>query len=418
MGVKIDLSNFTSLINDNFLPLLYDESPYLVLRGGAGSGKSIFCIQKILFRILYDYNKGFKHRIILLRKTRPYAKKSVWRDLKEMIVEWGLSSICRENKTDLMFTFTNGSSIECMGLDDPEKIKSIAGVTTMFMEEATEFTLDDFMQLDLRMRGKIDTYYQIMIAFNPTSKLSWVYKEFYANLKRYGDKAMLHLSTYLDNKFLDDKYKQKLEQLSERDYGWHQTYALGNWGSLENVIYKNWIEVKGFPEDIQKISLGLDFGYNHPMALTQQGFTEEGIFIKELIYESNLTINRLIDKMKKIIPDSGNQITRNTPIYCDNARPEAIAQIRNAGFNAISVKKGNNSVKEGIDLVKQHKLYITKGSTNIITEIQKYKWKEDKEGNVFEEPFKHYDDAMDAIRYSVFMTLLKRVDVGVLFMSI
>jgi len=416
--LNIDLSRLDEVINPKFYDLFFDERPYLVMKGGAGSGKSVASAQKILFRILMDYNKSFKHRFLALKKTAPFARRSLFPMFKDMIEEWNLNQICDVNKTNMVFTFNNGSQIDVMGLDESEKVKSIAGVTGIFMEEATEFTYEDFMQLSLRMRGKIDTYYQIMAAFNPTSKLSWLYKEFYENPERYGDLATLHLSTYEDNLFLDEAYKEKLRSLGKRDYGWYRIYCLGEWGSLENIIYSNWKTVPSFPEEIKDISLGLDFGYNHPHALTQLGFTDEGIFVKELLYKSRLTISRLIEQMKRIIPEgSEGQVTRNTPIYCDNARPEAIQQIRQAGFNAIKVIKGNNSVKEGIDLVKQHDLMVTKDSINVINELTGYKWREDKDGNVFEEPLKYKDDAMDSIRYAAFMRLRKKRDIGVVFAS-
>lgn len=417
--LNIDLSRIHEIINTSFYPLLFDTNPYLIFRGGAGSGKSVFCAQKILFRILMDYNSGFKHRFLALKKTAPFARRSLFPMFKEMISEWGLNGICDINKTNMVFTFSNGSQIDVMGLDESEKVKSISGVTGIFMEEGTEFTYEDFMQLDLRMRGKIGTYYQIMGAFNPTSKLSWLYKEFYENEMRYGDLATLHLSTYMDNRFLDEQYKTKLKSLGDRDYGWYKIYCLGEWGSLENVIYRNWETVEGFPSDITDITLGLDFGFNHPSALVMTGITKDNTYVKELLYQSKLTVSKLVERMKKIIPDDNEaQLNRQLPIYCDNARPEAIKQIREAGFNAIAVIKGKNSVKEGIDTVKQQDLLITTRSTNIINEIQKYKWREDKDGNVFEEPFKHDDDAMDAIRYSLFMRLRKKIECGVLFASL
>lgn len=417
--IDIDLSRIHEVINPSFYNLLFNDNPYLIFRGGAGSGKSIFCVQKMLFRILMDYNSGFKHRFLALKKTAPYARKSVFPMIGDMIKEWGLSAICEINKTNMVYTFSNGSQIDVMGLDDSEKVKSISGVTGIFMEEGTEFVIDDFMQLDLRMRGRIPTYYQIMIAFNPTSKLSWLYKEFYENPERYGDLAMVHLSTYLDNNFLDEQYKVKLQNLGKRDHGWYKIYCLGEWGSLENVIYRNWDIVPGMPSDITDVVCGLDFGYIHPLSLVMAGVSSgKEVYIKELIHKERLTISRLIEIMKKIIPDDyTSQLNRNTPIYCDNARPEAVNQIRQAGFNAQSVIKGKNSVKEGIDLVKQHDLLITKNSANIINEIQQYKWREDKDGNVFEEPFKHNDDAMDAIRYALFMRFRKSIELGVMFAS-
>lgn len=415
MKVNIDLTNLPSIINPKFYPLLFDDSSYLVLRGGAGSGKSELAAAKIFFRILADYNKPFKHRFLALKKTLPYARRTVFPLLKDYVDRWGLQKICHVNNTQMTFTFENGSDIWVMGLDDAEKVKSITGVTSIWMEEATEFSVEDFQQLDLRMRGKIDTYYQILLTFNPISALNWVYKEFFEN-PRPGTKT--HFSTYKDNLFLDDKYKDKLEDLVNRDYMKYKVYCLGEWGSLENVIYKKWEKVPAFPGDCDDLALGLDFGYTHPAALVQLGVDrKEGkLFVKELLHREGMTTSRLIEVMDKLItPDS--LFTKRTPIYCDNSRPEAIAQLREAGYNALAVAKGKNTVKEGIDLVKQYKLRITQDSFNVIKEIGEYKWKEDKDGNVYEEPVKINDDAMDAMRYAAFMTLRKKQELAVIFMD-
>lgn len=385
-----------------------------------GSGKSVFCQQKIVIRILMDYNAGFRHRFLALRKTAPYARKSIFREFVDIIHAWGLSDICVINKTQMVCTFSNGSTIECMGLDDPEKVKSIAGITGVFMEEITEFTPDDFKQLSIRMRGEIPSYFQIMGAFNPVSKLNWVYPMFFEEpLRLNSNELTTHFSTYKDNKFAGEQFIKKMEAFEKIDYNYYRIYTLAEWGSLENLIYKdNWKIVPGFPDDVEEVCMGLDFGYNHPTALVLTGYAKEGIYVKELIYRSKLTISRLVDVMKRAIPnDPTSQYNRQTKIYCDNARPEAITQIREAGFNAVKVAKGKNSVKEGIDLVKQNPLLITKDSFNVIAEISKYKWREDKNGIVFEEPFKHDDDAMDALRYSIFMNLRRNSSLNVFFMD-
>lgn len=412
-------------INPAFYPLLSNENRFMVLRGGAGSGKSYFCAQKLLYRIMTDWEKPFKHRFLVLRKTLPYAKKSVFPLFRHYIHEWGLSNVCDINRTDCVITFRNGSEILISGLDDPEKVKSIFGITSIWMEEATELNLDDFRQLNLRMRGQIPTYYQMMLSFNPVSNLSWVYEEFYAKrtqqeaIQKRRKNTTLHFSTFRDNKFLDDVYKEELQALEDIDYMWYKVYTLGEWGSLENLIFKKWTYVDDFPTDIQEVVVGLDFGYTHPSAVVLLGLGKEGTYVKELIYKTKLTVLGLGERLKILIPEDveykKNVLCRETPIYCDNARPDAIQQLRSMGLNAIPASKGNNSVKDGIDTVKQQKLYITKDSTNIVKEIQQYKWKENREGQVFDEPVKLHDDAMDAMRYAAYMTLRKKKNLMVCF---
>ena len=372
-----------------------------------------------------DWDKPFKHRFLVLRKTLPYAKRSVFPLFRHYIHEWGLSSFCDINRTDCVITFRNGSEILISGLDDPEKIKSIFGITSMWLEEATEMTLEDFRQLNLRMRGQVPTYYQIMMSFNPVSNLSWVYKEFYEkraqvrSVEGRRKNTTLHFSTYHDNKFLDEVYKQELQALEDIDYMWYKVYTLGEWGSLENLIFKKWSYVKGFPTDLQEVVVGLDFGFVHPSAVVLLGIGKEGTYVKELLHKKKLTVSGLAEQLKLLIPEGveyrKNVLCRETPIWCDNARPDAIEQLRQAGLNAMPVQKGNNSVKDGIDTVKQQKLFITEDSINIVKEIQQYKWKENRDGQVFEEPVKLHDDAMDAMRYAAYMTLRKRKNLMVCF---
>ena len=94
------------------------------------------------------------------------------------------------------------------------------------------------------------------------------------------------------------------------------------------------------------------------------------------------------------------KIKNTSVIKCDCADPERIEEIRRAGFNAEPCMKGANSVKNGIDKIKQHSLYITKRSVDVLKEIKSYKWKEDKDGRVLDEPLKFNDHAMDALRYA------------------
>lgn len=413
--------NLKELVNPHFFPLLTDTARYEILRGGAGSGKSHFIAQKFLLRILADMNKPFKHRFLVLRKTLPYAKRSVLPLFRELISEWGLNDICRINRTEGTITFADGSEILISGLDDPEKVKSIFGITSIWMEEATELSLADFRQLNLRMRGQVDTYYQLVLSFNPISNLSWVYKEFYDPRRRskLKDNATLHFSTFKDNNFLDDGYRGELERLEELDYMWYKVYTLGEWGSLENLIFKKWEQVDSFPSDIQEIVMGTDFGYVHPSSTVMMGIGKEGIYYKELAYMKQRTVNNLADKLLRVIPEDAsvgkNMLSRQTPMYCDSSRPDAILQLKQAGFNAISAKKGAHSVKDGIDTMKQHKMYITKDSPNMIKEINQYKWKEDRNGNVYDEPVKMKDDAMDAARYAAYMTLRRKKELHVIF---
>jgi len=417
--MNIDINK---VINPHYIPLLANSSRYLVLRGSASSGKSYFIAQKYVLRILADWSTQ-THRFLCLRKTAPFARRSLYKLFRDIISEWNLWDIVHVNSTFMTFTFANGSEIECTGLDDSEKLKSIHGVTGMWFEEATEFPLQDFRIASTRMRGHIDSYYQTCLSFNPVSKLKWVYKEFYdeGNPYRRVDDVTLHFSTYTDNLWNDEGIIKELEAYEHLDYNFYRVMTLGEWGSLDNLIFNHHKIVPAFPDDVEEIWCGLDFGYTHPMAIVKVGKTKEGLYVQQMIHRRQLNASGLIDKMNRMFPTNvewaPNVLHRQTPIYCDSSRPEMISELRMKGFNTISASKGKNSVTDGIDLLKRNSIFITKDSVDLINEFNTYKWKEDRDGKVYDEPVKLFDDGIDALRYAVYMRMRKNSELNFLFMK-
>lgn len=388
-----DLSRLKDLINDKFYPLLKNKDRYLIIYGSAGSGKSHFIAQKILVRILVGIATGKKHKFIALRKTQPAVRKSVFALFCKYVYEWGIQDWVTINKQEMTLDFYGGSQIICLGLDDPEKLKSIEGVTGAWLEEATEFSLLDFTQIDLRIRGKSDSYKQLICSFNPVSRENWVFSRFFE--KDLG-KCTLHHSTYKDNKYIDEEYKQVLEDLKGQDKVLYDIYGLGEWGVLQGLIYTNWDIVDSFPDNCDEIMYGLDFGFNNPTALIKVGIKDiEDIYIEEEIYETHLTNPDLISKLEAL------GIDRDKEIKADSAEPDRIQEIRNAGFCINPAKKGKDSVKNGIDVVKRKKLHIVRDSSNVLKEARSYKWKEDKDGKLMDEPVKFLDHSLDALRYAI-----------------
>ena len=114
------------VINDTYRPLLDDQSRYLVIRGGSSSGKSYFITQKILLRCLCPEIQGF----LCLRTSNPTARRSIWQEFLRRLIEYDLYGKVHIHETDMKITFPNGTFIVCSGLDDPQKIKSIVGITS------------------------------------------------------------------------------------------------------------------------------------------------------------------------------------------------------------------------------------------------------------------------------------------------
>jgi len=383
---------FTDDPANNCVNILKNRSRYLVLYGGAGSGKSHAIAQKLLIRIAKAEILGYREKFIALRKTQPAVRRSVFALLQHYISKWGMSDICKINKTDMSMTFVGGSQILCMGLDDPEKLKSIEGVTGVWMEETTEFTEGDFIQVDLRLRGDTPSYKQIILSFNPVDLYSFLNERFCENTDP--DATVIH-STYRDNKFIDAEYGEVLEGLKDKDETLWKIYNQGIWAALLNIIYSNYkiVAAADWPDHFDEKIYGLDYGYNSPSAVVEIGFLDEQVYERELIYEPKLHPEDIVARMQAL------GISGSDPVYYDPSRPDIGDKLEAGGFYA---QKGDNDVKGGITHVKMICTHIHEGSENLKKEKKTYKYKEDRNGNVFDEPVKAWDHAMDAERYGLY----------------
>ena len=213
---------------DIFLPAYLDDledysKRVLVLYGGAGSGKSYYAAQKLVYKALKD-----KRKILVLRKVNRTTKNSTFQLLLDTLEQFHILDRSRVNKTDFSIVLPNGSQFLCMGLDDPEKIKSIAGLTDAWLEEATEFTLDDFSQINLRIRDPQAKNQQIILSFNPVSKANWCYLQFFADnpeLLEFRKTIKIIHTNYLDNCFLPKEYIAALKLMEKTNEAYYKIYC-------------------------------------------------------------------------------------------------------------------------------------------------------------------------------------------------
>ncbi|MBE3040268.1 MAG: PBSX family phage terminase large subunit [Chloroflexi bacterium] len=383
-------------ISASFYPLLDVQDRYLVMTGGRGSGKSEFAARKLFIRCL---NEG-GHRFLVLRKVRKTAHESTLRVMRTLLAEQGIDYQHDKTHQILSFPSSEGLPNEILfdGLDEPEKIKSIKGLTGVWIEEATEFTERDFLEVDLALREQTVHYKQIMLTFNPDESLApWLKKRFFPDDPKDKDKrAYAHGSTIEDNP-ID---AMRLEYLAALDAIPDETakliYRFGIWAAPKGQIYK-WRTDKALPPNCDEIIYGLDFGYSvNPSALVRIHRKADELYVEELIYENKLTNQDLGMKMRNL------DIRPLDYVYADSAEPKSIDEINALGFNVLPAPKGADSVRAGIDFLRSQKIFIVEGSSNIIKEVSTYKWKEDKNGDPLPEPTKFNDHALDAIRYAIY----------------
>lgn len=235
--------------NEKFLPLLFDEHRYLVLMGGAGSGKSIFAGRKVLERCSTEPG----HRFLVCRKVGRTIRESCFNQLVGQIAENYKDFVERIYRGDMRIKFRNGSEILFSGLDDVEKLKSIYNITGIWIEEASELAEADFQQLDIRLRGETRFYKQIIISFNPVSALHWLKKRFFDTPD---ERVITSHSTYHDNRFLDEENIRVLESFKDTDEYYYAVYCLGQWGVLGQTVFNARAITERLAEDPQPIERG------------------------------------------------------------------------------------------------------------------------------------------------------------------
>jgi phage terminase large subunit len=374
----------------------YCKKPIIVNRGGAGSSKSHSLAQLIFgVKFLGEENK----KILILRKTLPALRLSVYLLMQQIREEMGMSDDVIEEKVNFNWYYDN-NMIHFGSLDDPEKVKSTEW-NYIWMEEATEFTFEDFKTLLLRLRAPSTdgNRNQLFLSFNPIDEFHWIKDKM---LRDPTWNCAEFVSTYRDNPFLPDEYKERLEALQHQDPTSWLIYAEGIWGKLENLIYKNWEIVSSMPSysQVDHVVYGLDFGFNAPTALTEQRIDVKAkkVWERELMYATKLTNEDLIGKLDVLIPRECRKYT----IYADNAEPDRIEEIKRAGWK---IKPSLKNITAGIDTVKRFTYYILEDSINLIKEKRAYSWRKDRNGNILDEPVDFLNHLMDAERYALYTHL-------------
>lgn len=233
--ITVDFSRLRELVNDTFWPLLWDEHRYLVLKGGGSSGKSVFAAQKLIYRAVAEKERN---KFLIVRKVKQDLRDSCFAELVHVIEAWGMRDLFqipagRSSELYLRCKVT-GTEFIFYGLDDVERRKSIQGITGIWIEEASELEFEDFLQLDIRLRGKTKTYQQILLTFNPVSATHWLKRHFFDQQQ---PDTTTHHSTYKDNRFLDEVNRRVLESFKGVDDYHYTVYCLGQWGVVGQTVY-------------------------------------------------------------------------------------------------------------------------------------------------------------------------------------
>jgi len=366
----------------------------IVLEGGSRSSKSWSIAQAVF---LY----GYMHpdlTMLVARQKYTWIRMSILATMQKVIDSTGMEA--RFTRTPFKYEW-NGCELNFGGLDTPQKIHGVE-TDIFWINEAVEATKDDFDQLEQRCKGKW------IMDYNPSTDEHWIYD----NVLKRDDVVYIH-STVFDNPFAPSAVVDKIKSYEPTeaniingtadDFKW-EVYGLGKRSRREGVVFTNWAECDVMPSSYQWECFGVDFGFtNDPTAIIRVVFSDGEIWVEELVYKTGLTNQDIAKKLIK------NNVTQSKEIVGDSAEPKSIREIKLEGFNIYASVKGQDSIRNTIDILKRYKINVLSSSQNLIKELKNYVWQKDYSTNKYKDkPIDDYNHALDSLRYVAERKLSKK----------
>ncbi len=384
----------------------YFKGRYRVCKGSRASKKSKTTALNMIVRIV----KYPLANLLVVRKVYATLKDSCYAELCWAIERLGLKKWfdCKLSPLEITYKPT-GQKIYFRGLDDPLKITSITVkhgcLCWLWIEEAYEIDNEkDFDMLNESIRGAVPDglFKQVTITLNPWNERHWIKKRFFDAEE---SKDILAKSTnYMCNEWLDESDKRVFEDMKKNNPRRYQVAGLGNWGITEGLVYENWEErdfdIRTVNKNKKKIKtvFGLDFGYTNDETALFCGLADSSgkeLYVFDELYEKGLSNEEIFKKIEKMG-------YRKERIRADSSEPKSIDRLRTLGITNIrAARKGPDSINNGIDFLRDYKIYILPKCTGFLKEISNYAWDKDNMGNRINKPCDCFNHLMDAMRYAM-----------------
>jgi len=383
-------------IHKKYKPILSEDSRYFIVSGGRGSGKS-FTINALLVMLTYEAG----HTILFTRYTLTSAYISIIPEFIDKLELFNCVHDFHITKDEILNKKT-GSKIIFRGIktssgDQTANLKSLQGITTWVVDEAEELTDEqkfDTIDLSVRQQGKQN---RVILILNPTTKEHFIYTRFFEDRGiQEGSNTTKENTTYIHTTYLDNidnlskSYIDQIAQMRERRPEKYKQQMLGAWMSkAEGVIFSNW-SIGEFKRSSVSV-WGQDYGFAaDPSTLVEVNIDKANktIYLKECFYLPRLTTSQIAELNQKH--------ARDGLIVADSAEPRLITELKRH-CNVKPSIKGQGSVTYGISLLQDYDLVVSPDSTNLIKELNNYRWLERKSNT----PIDKYNHLIDAVRYAV-----------------
>lgn len=413
-------------IPEKFMPFMQDwDYPEYLLIGGYGSGKSYAVAVKLILKCMQE-----KRKVLIVRNVFDTMRDSCYSLMKDILSSMG---ILDENTkhggvqaitSPMQIRFSNGSLMTFRGMDKPEKLKSLHGVSIVWIEEATEISYDGYKELVGRVREKGASNHFIM-SCNPVGKENWIYTHFFKTLDEEGKEKIvldeerlyekglivkgntfyLH-SVPTDNPFIPKQYVKRLDELKEYDPYFYDVARLGRFGTVGTRVLPQFevaSDAKQFVHDVRAIPkeykfIGLDFGFETSYnALIKCAVDDDKkwLYIYDEIYLNHITDDKFAN-LPEMVELKDEMIT------ADSAEPKTITYYRQMGYKMRPCKKFVGSRLANTRKMKRFKRIICSPKCkNTIRELRDLTYKKDGKGKIWYDEFNIDPHTFSALWYAL-----------------
>lgn len=401
-------------LNDHFYDFIDDwEHKFYFLVGGYGSSKSYHVAVKLIKKLLQE-----KRKALVIREVFDTIRDSCFDLLEEVASAMGVEEYLTFTTSPMQVRFKNGSRIIFKGMDKPAKLKSLNGVSIVWIEECSEVKYEGFKEILGRLRHPTLSNH-IILSTNPVSKSNWCYKHFFQDRKNnvlilddeelYRKRIMIvgntyyHHSTVDDNFFVPASYVEQLDDLQIHDPDLYRVARKGRFGINGTLVFPQF-EIQPHEKVLELMKAvkspleknGMDFGFvtSYNAALRMLIDHEEKIlYIYKEYYSRNKTDPEIAEDMED---------WKDIVIKADCAEPKAIKFYKQAGFRMKACKKFKGSRSMYTKKVKRFKKIICSDAcSNTIDELKELTFAVDKDGEIIEDEFNIDPHTLSAIWYGL-----------------
>ena len=421
--LKIQLQNMIIPMYDDVLnDILNHKYVHYVFAGGRGSTKSSF-VGGISIPLLIIQNPDVN--AVCFRKVGNTVQNSIYSQ-----VTWGIYQMGLEHLFHIPKTYSNpiifkptGQKIFFMGMDDPNKVKSIKvekgyiGIT--WWEELDQFAGENELRkvLQSTMRGG-DKFWDFRTFNPPISIDNWANE--YAEEALDRENTIVIRNTYLDvpkiwlgSQFIAEA--EELKKLNPRAYQHeYMGEAIGTGGSVfPNACDLDMTQpipltdydgntIKEIPmwKTFDKIYSGIDWGYAmDPFRFIRMHYDPSRLDLYIYCEYSTVATRNLVVFEK--LYDEDKLISREDLVTADSAEPKSVADFKAYGAYIRGAVKGPDSVRYGIKWLQGlNHIYIDRRRCPL-TYKEFTHYEQDRDGNFISDYPDEDNHSIDAVRYAM-----------------